>query len=61
MLRKASTPGLEAHARGMLRVFEQLRIESIMITVDRLLIVLVLLLLVALVLPRIPGLSRFFT
>jgi hypothetical protein len=29
--------------------------------VDRLLIVLVLLLLVALVLPRIPGLSRFLT
>jgi hypothetical protein len=61
MPRKAGTPGLEAHAWGMLGVFEQLRIRGIIMAVDRLLIVLVLLLLVALVLPRIPGLSRFFT
>jgi hypothetical protein len=61
MLRKAGTPGLEAHAWGMLGVFEQLRIESIIMAVDRLLIVLAVLALFALVLPRIPGLSRFFT
>jgi hypothetical protein len=45
----------------MLGVFEQLTIRGIIMAMDRLLIVLVLLLLVALVLPRIPGLSRFFT